>query len=1345
MRTAFNVDDDTGELVQDIRPTPNHEWVCTAIEDDSALENAIATVEHQVYDLQGGRTSSFMLCTLSEQVHYLVVGYHHIILDGTAWQIVLRDVLSMYSSGEVLPLARMQYRHYALDGEEDSEDHRAFWKAQFATVPSTLPLFPFAKTAYRFPIQTPSIHTFEEAAPVHITEQVKMACRKLGITTMHFHVSVLQIMVSLLAGTRELCIGMGDANRNDERYGDVAGLLASVHPLRLVLEDGVSFAQVAGQARDAVLAAMDHAQVSFETIIDDIGVERNSSFTPLFQVMINYVSGFSDRINLEGATIKHHYAAEATHAQDLILTIRDTREEMRLYFTVQESLYTRGHAQMMAKIYIDLLDHCSINVDEQVNTLDLLRPEWREQGLRLGQGLTIPLPNLESLDRLIADKAGQYPNNVAAKDDTGRTISYSGLMDRVGDIAATLATCGTSSGVPVCIIGDHTIDVLCAVIAVWKLGAVYVPIDADNPHERIKTMLKNCKATVAFVSGEKAMSTARETKISVIITADLRVHSLTDEFPVAIMPPDTAAIFHTSGTTGEPKGVILTHDNLLTQVAAVQQRYPSLQPRVLQQSGHSFDASLFQILVSLCTGGTLVMTAHRREPETITKIICDESITTTLAVPSEYLMWFQYGKELSKASHWHTAFCGGDAMTNNVIRGFAALELRNLQLINAYGPTEASITCSMGTVNYCTKDSELLSTGSALPNYTLSVVDEQGRPLPPGWTGEVCIQGRALSPGYVDASLQVYSFESHKSFVKELHESYLTGDVGRMTGDGNLLLMGRIVSDSYQKIHGNRIEPLEISKVILQASDGAIAECAAIIKSDETPFIVAYVTFARDHNIEAQEEYLRRLKGSLPLPSYMLPATILPVAELPKTSSGKVDNKALRSLSLSRQRLTEMSQDCITADEEIVAAIWNEVIPTPLHSLYKSSSADFFSVGGNSILLLKVISKLRNLSNPDLTLRTVLENPTLSGMAALIRSPGFLEQDRNVRIDELDWGWETSLSNSIPINIVRSPSSTKSNTGHVVLLTGATGFIGRHILSILCSHDQVAAVHCVAVRSPDSLQDIVTTYPNVHLHAGDLASPLLGLSQKDFSSLAASITMIVHNGATVSFLQPYASLRAANVTSTKELIRLATPRRIPFHYISTAGVAELTDLSSLREKSVARYIPPAGASGYTTSKWASEVVLENASASYEIPVTVHRPSSVVEAAEKPDEVLPHDALGTLLRFSRKLRAVPLLKKWTGCFDMVPVDQVAQHIVEEALLPSTGGIRYKHIAGSKTVSAQGLDKFVATQMQDLVEVVPMEDWIDRAKTHGLREDLSEWFLAVASKPRFLPPIVMGSDL
>jgi hybrid polyketide synthase/nonribosomal peptide synthetase ACE1 len=141
----------------------------------------------------------------------------------------------------------------------------------------------------------------------------------------------------------------------------------------------------------------------------------------------------------------------------------------------------------------------------------------------------------------------------------------------------------------------------------------------------------------------------------------------------------------------------------------------------------------------------------------------------------------------------------------------------------------------------------------------------------------------------------------------------------------------------------------------------------------------------------------------------------------------------------------------------------------------------------------------------------------------------------------------------------------------------------------------------------------------------------------------ASITMIVHNGAAVSFLQPYASLRAANVTSTKELIRLAASRRIPLHYVSTAGVAELTNLLALREVSVAEYIPPVGASGNTTSKWASEVVLEKASAKFEIPVTIHRPTSVVKAAGKPDEVPLHDALQNLLRFSREMKAVPRLE------------------------------------------------------------------------------------------------------
>jgi amino acid adenylation domain-containing protein len=1025
MRTAFNVEDDTGELVQDILPTSNHEWTYVLMDDQSDLDRAIARVEHQVYDLKAGKTSTLVLCVLSEQVHYLIVGYHHIILDGTGWQIVLRDIASMYDSGAVLPPAKIQYSDYVLHGETESDDHRAFWKAQFATVPSPLPLLPFAKTWYRHPLPAPSVHTFDTMVLRYITNQIKVACRKVGVTGMHFHASILQLMLSRLVGIREMCIGIGDANRHDNRYGDVAGLLTNLLPLRLVLESGMTLAQLAGQARETVLAAMHHSQVSFDTMIDDIGVERSSSLTPLFQVMINYISGFSDQIELKDASMKHYYAAEATHAQDLVLTIRETGEETRLCFTVQESLYSLDHAQLIAEMYLGLLEHYLANYEEPVDAFDFLKSGWRDQGRRLGQGPTVSPPGFESLYDLIADQAGQHPSNIAAKDDQPRAISYSKLMDRVRDIGATIETCGGSRDVAICIMGYQTIDVLCAIVAVWKLGAIYVPIDTSNPHERAKTMMENCAATIAFVCGEEAMTMGNETGVHTIITAQLQVFGPKNETPAISIPANTAAILHTSGTTGEPKGVILTHDNFLTQIAVVQQRYPLSQPRVLQQSGHSFDASLFQMLMSFSTGGTLVMTACRHDPEAVAKIICNERITTTLAVPSEYQMWFQHATGLSTASHWRMAFCGCEAMTLNVARGFAALNLEKLELVNAYGPTEASISCCMGMVDYHAEDPQLSVIGSALPNYDVSVVDEHGRPLPAGWTGEICIRGTGVGLGYVNVPIPPQS-------SSELQKSYMTGDMGRMSNEGNFLFMGRIDAGSYQKIRGNRVEPLEISNAILKASKGDIAECAVILKGEDSPFLVAYVAFANDRYIEAQEEYLLRLKDILMLPSYMRPMMILPVAVLPKTINGKVDTNA-------------------------------------------------------------------------------------------------------------------------------------------------------------------------------------------------------------------SITMIVHNGAAVSFLQPYASLRAANVTSTKELIRLAASRRIPLHYVSTAGVAELTNLLALREVSVAEYIPPVGASGNTTSKWASEVVLEKASAKFEIPVTIHRPTSVVKAAGKPDEVPLHDALQNLLRFSREMKAVPRLE------------------------------------------------------------------------------------------------------
>jgi thioester reductase-like protein len=363
------------------------------------------------------------------------------------------------------------------------------------------------------------------------------------------------------------------------------------------------------------------------------------------------------------------------------------------------------------------------------------------------------------------------------------------------------------------------------------------------------------------------------------------------------------------------------------------------------------------------------------------------------------------------------------------------------------------------------------------------------------------------------------------------------------------------------------------------------------------------------------------------------------------------------------------------------------------------------------------------------------------GMAVLIRGS---DHGTDAKTNEIDWDQETLLSDFAPIPISSLPLSPNSNTGQTVLLMGATGFIGRYIINLVCRNKNVTSIHCVAVRSLDSLQDVATAFPHVYIHADDLTSPLLGLSQSVFSSFAASVTTIVHNGAAVSFLQPYASLRAANVTSTKELIRLAAPRCIPLHYISTAGVAELTNLSSLREASVAEHIPPIGASGYTTSKWASEVVLEKASALFGVPIIVHRPSSVVEVAGKPNEVPLHDALQNLLRCSRELRAVPRLEGWTECFDMVPVDEMARRITDDVLSHVSSGIRYKHVAGSRTVPVQSLDKFIGTQIGGLVDVILMQEWAGRARVFGLREDLGEWFVAMASEARTLPAIEMGPD-
>ncbi|KAF2469547.1 uncharacterized protein BDR25DRAFT_356261 [Lindgomyces ingoldianus] len=1350
LRSAIFVEDKSGEVLQSVLPTSRHLWSHQILTSDFNSTPEFERKRQHIYDLRNGITIAVTLLSSSSALHHLIVGYHHIILDGTGWQIVLRDIAQMYSSVDTLPPPTAQYLDFAHDDQLYSEKDINFWKNQLDPAPAPLPLFPFARRRHRRPLNCPSIHNYKRAMSEEICKTVRKLCQSLGVTMMHFHLAVLQTMLSKFTDTTDFCIGMGDSSRHNERFAGVVGFMTNLLPLRLKLQDDISFADIVRRAKLVALSAMEHSAVSFDILLSKLNIERDDSHTPLVQVCINYISGFTRDITLGDAVLKYNTSADALQPQDLVLTIQEDEDHhITLHFAVQDDLYTVEHAELMADIYITILATASKDPYQHVIDIDYLQDSQRERGRELGTGLVVPQLS-GSIYGFIDNVVSRYSNCLAAKDWRGNSITYTQLLKKANTITRALLAYDVDRGTAVSVLGDPTLDLLCAVAAIWQFGAIYVPINIGNPFERNSTIKQNCKSTIALAVGNAALFAARRLQFEVILDVPvISIQTVGSEIIHSHSGPESiAAILHTSGSTGAPKGVVLTHGNLLTQATAIKHEVPLTQPVVLQQSGIEFDAWLFEMLVAFTSGGILIMTCARHDPEAIVHLILTEKINVTFGVPSEYLLWFQYGSDTLQRTEWRLAFCGGESMTESVLKGFAALGLKELELVNGYGPTEASFCCSMGAVSY--HSTEVLfpvSIGSALPNYEVFVVDKDGRPLPFGWIGEICIAGPGVSLGYTSDYSNITNSDSLNHEQVGRHRTYRTRDQGRMHEDGSVTFLGRISGDYSIKLRGNRVDLMDVSNTILRTSKGVVSECATVLRQAESPYLAAFFVLQKGCPATAQHS-LAKMMETLPLPTYMRPARVVELKALPLSGNGKVDLQALQVIPLPEAAESAESPTPLTSIEETIVEIWEEVLTKTLHPTRLSVTMDFFSAGGNSILLLKVLEKLRQRMKLNLGLRDLLRNPTITGMAAATLNCVTNTYDCKVHLTDtsIDWEAETSLTGIEP-PIQEPTRALKAKDGVVVLLTGATGFLGLSILGCLLQAPKITSIHCVAVRSVEKLPGHVIHSHKVTVHKGDLSEIRIGLSSDIFTNLCCTVDVIIHYGAAVSFVQPYASLRTPNISSTKELICLASRRRIPFHYVSSAGVAQFMSLTSFPEISVAGHEPPDSTDGYLASKWVCEVLLENTHAQLGIPVVTHRPTSiinhdywVIQARDKVPDIPKNDVLQNLVQYSLKIGAVPTLKTLTGCFDIVPVDTAARTIVRDVFCEWSEGVTYLHICGSMKVSVHELADFLTKKCGRRIEKIALENWTQRARKLSMSEELVEWFIDLDGETRVLPNIV-----
>lgn len=548
-------------------------------------------------------------------------------------------------------------------------------------------------------------------------------------------------------------------------------------------------------------------------------------------------------------------------------------------------------------------------------------------------GSDMPAKWPQTLIRRIDEMIAKYPNEISLKETSGKSWTYHKLDAEVSHISSALIQAKITPRSVVAIYQEASPHYIFSMLAILRIGAIFVPLDCNFPQPRLRVILAQCKPSALLANNATFTQTGSlQVPPSVVV---LNVFNLPNELPVTrgvtVGASNPAAILFTSGSTGVPKGVVLSHGSLCNHVEALTITHGFGSETVLQQSSVGFDMSLNQILMALANRGTLVIVPEslRKDSLAVARILFEQNVTYTSATPSEYLAWLRHGSEsLVQSKSWRYATAGGEQFTIELLQKFQHLKSHfqhSFRPFNAYGPTECSMSSNELEIDLEGPVGQNVLAGRALPNYAIYIMDGDLSPLPIGFTGEICIAGAGVAIEYLHNPA-----ESRRKFLKDPQPSsfaaekgwgrmYRTGDKGLLWPDGSLEVLGRIDGDTQIKLRGLRIEMQDIEQSILNAAKGQVKEVIVTPRGDPT-ILVAHAVLSSNALMENERKFLRELAASLPLPQYMHPAAIIPINSMPLNTSGKIDRQALQNLpvSITSQRGTDLTRELTESESKLV-------------------------------------------------------------------------------------------------------------------------------------------------------------------------------------------------------------------------------------------------------------------------------------------------------------------------------------------------------------------------------------------------------------------------------------------
>ncbi len=992
LRTTFTeVDDEPVQIITeslhiplqviDLRRSPEAE---REVESEKLYRDAVM----EPFNLAKLPLLRTLLLKLSAEDHILVVVLHHIVSDGWSMSIMFREMSVLYeafSNGKPSPLSELpiQYVDYAAWQrewlqEEELDRQLSYWKDKLKDAPPSLDL----------PVDRPipaagSSPGVEEILVLEssLAAQLTALSRQAGVTPFMLLLSAFKVLLHRYTGQEDIVIGSPMANRNRRETEGLIGFLVNTLVFRTDLSGDPSFMELLRRVQAVCLGAYAHQDIPFEKLVAELRPERGVNQNPIFGVFFNFINIPEASLDLSGLKVSPFASSPAESKFRMTMYVSLQNEKASLALLYQPGLFSAQRMKILLRQFQYLLEQIAAAPEAPISSYSMVTPD--SMALLPDPAADISEPEYEPITSTFSSWADQTPEHPAVRQGD-RIWTYSELNRSARSIAQRLLAQGLNRGDVVAISGPQSFGMIACMMGSFMSGGVMLTLDRNLPEYRQRIMLNQSEAMhLLYIGPQRREDKWMQRLMKVIFVGagkEKPTNTRTDTGPDLpdILPEDAAYIFFTSGTTGIPKGVLGQHKGI-SHFLNWQRETFGIRPsdRSAQLTGLSFDVVIRDVFLPLTSGATLCLPAE--EYGTLSPDILSwlehEEISVLHSVPSLANSWLLDLPSDVSLRNLRYVFFAGEPLTDALVRNWRESFPESGEIINFYGPTETTLAKCF----YRVPDQPKIGTqpvGSPLPATQALVLSHSNQLCGVGETGEIVLRTPFRSLGYINSSE-----ENQKRFIRNPFRDddsdllYYTGDGGRYLPDGSLEILGRL--DDQIKLRGIRIEPGEIQTALRQ--DPRVRDALVIARAEKPgeKYLVAYIVVnrARPPAVGELKQLLRQK-----LPEYMIPSFFVKVYHFSLTPNGKVDYRLLPEPDTSR---SEVPNEFIAPRNDMerkLAEIWKRVLSIDSVGVRDN----FFDLGGDSFLALRVFSHIRRVFERNFPLTVLSNAPTIEELANVI-------------------------------------------------------------------------------------------------------------------------------------------------------------------------------------------------------------------------------------------------------------------------------------------------------------------------------------------------------------------------